>query len=277
MKLEKASKGYKQTTGKKCDEAMLAMTLYAMADDETTEKMDKDEKVDVENYKSMRDWFGTQWEKRAGRTMAKGHQTTSNRMNIGAVIPPEQPAQDSPPASAASAAPQLDPWAGSDPWSMAECQPCEGQDPWALDAFGKINGKGAKGGPRPPLACWTCIGLGHPASLCASAPGFGEAKKGPQCNVCRGYGHMGKDCASEGGGKFVAREKGKGKGKGGKGSYEGKGFSALDEYWPAAPVDAGSCQQHSGAFAVGVRERHAPVVARGRTAVAEPSPRTARR
>ena len=68
---------------------MLARTLYAMADDETTEKMNKYEKVEVENYKSIRDWCGTQWEKRAGRTMAKVHQTTSNRMNIGAAIPPE--------------------------------------------------------------------------------------------------------------------------------------------------------------------------------------------
>ena len=56
--------------------------------------------------------------------------------------------------------------------------------------------------------------------------------------MCRGYGHMGKDCASEGGGKRFQRETGKGKAKGagGKGTYngKGKGFSALDEYWPAA-------------------------------------------
>ena len=114
----------------------------------------------------MRDWFGTQWEKRAGRTMAKGHHTTSTRMNIGAVVPPEHAAQDTPLASAASAAPQVDSCAGSDPWSMAECQPCEGQaDMWGLDAFGKARGKGAKGGPKPPLACWMCFGLGHPRAF----------------------------------------------------------------------------------------------------------------
>ena len=118
LTLEKASKAYKQTTGQKFDVAMPARALYAMTDNETTEKMDKDEKVNVEDYKSMRDWFGTPWEKRVGRTMAKGQQTTSTRMNIGAIIPSEHAAQDFPPASAA---PQVDPWVGSHPWSMAEC------------------------------------------------------------------------------------------------------------------------------------------------------------
>ena len=45
--------------------------------------------------------------------------------------------------------PQVDPWAGSNPWSMAECQPCEGQaDMWGFDAFGQAKGKGAKGDPN---------------------------------------------------------------------------------------------------------------------------------
>ena len=60
---------------------MLARTLYAMTDDDTTEKMDKDETVDVEKYLTMKDWCGTPREKRAGRTMVKGHQSKSTRMN----------------------------------------------------------------------------------------------------------------------------------------------------------------------------------------------------
>ena len=223
---------------------MLARTLYAIADDETTEKIDKEEKLSVESpeaYQAMKDWFGTQWEKRAGRTLVRGHQK-SNKMNIGAMEIAAQPNAAQPSAAVSAAASLADPWSGSDPWSTGECVPCteqvngSGESVESLDAFGKAKGKGKS---KPPLPCWTCLGIGHLASLCASSPGSGEAKRGPQCNTCRGFGHMGKDCTSEGGGKHVKKKKARERPKEeeGKGSYKGKGkgFSALDEYRPAVP------------------------------------------
>ena len=120
------------------------------------------------------------------KVLVRGHQK-SNKMNTGAMETAAQPSAAQPSAAASAAAMLVDPWSGSDPWSTGECVPCTDQvNGWgesmeSLDAFGKAKGKGKS---KPPLACWTCLGIGHPASLCASPPGSGEAKRGPQCNVC---------------------------------------------------------------------------------------------
>ena len=132
----------------------------------------------------MKDWFGTQWEKRAGRTLLRGHQK-SNKTNIGAIGQNSQEPTAQPSAAATAAAILADPCSGSDPWSAVECLPCAEQaDGWgegmgSLDAFGKGTGL-SKGTAKLLLACWTCLGIGHPASLCASAPGSGEAKRSTQ-------------------------------------------------------------------------------------------------
>ena len=181
VQLDKAAKAHKQVTGKQCDQVVLARTLYAMADDKTTEHIDKEERVNVEDpgsYATMKDWFGTQWEKGAGRTLVRGHRH-SNKINIGAIGQNSQESAAQPSAAATAAAILADPWSGSDPWSAGECLPCTeqadgcGVSLGALDAFGKAKGKGKT---KPPLACRTCLGIGYPASLCALAPGSGETE-----------------------------------------------------------------------------------------------------
>ena len=49
LQLDKADKAYKQAKGKQCDQVMLTRTLYAVAEDETTENIDKEETINVED------------------------------------------------------------------------------------------------------------------------------------------------------------------------------------------------------------------------------------
>ena len=62
------------------------------------------------------------------------------------------------------------------------------------------------------MACYNCLGLGHPERLCASPFKAGEQKLGPKCKTCGGFGHDTPTCASKGGGKY-SPPPGKGKGK----------------------------------------------------------------
>ena len=62
------------------------------------------------------------------------------------------------------------------------------------------------------MACFNCLGLGHPERLCASPYKAGEQKLGNKCKTCGGYGHDTPMCASVGGGKY-SPPLGKGKGK----------------------------------------------------------------
>ena len=146
---------------------------------------------------------------------------------ISAPSAPSSPAQPAPePASTVPESPDVDP---QDPWG---CQPCapEAQAPehWHLDPFGQKGGGGKKGA-RPPMACYNCLGLGHPSKLCPSPYGAGEQKSMPKCRNCDGFGHDTPACTSRGGAKYnpppdFSKGKGKGKDKGkGTGSHWGKG------------------------------------------------------
>ena len=59
---------------------MLARTLYAFCSDDTTDNLDMDDGVDVENYHTMKEWMGLQWEKMAGRNQVKSYQKPSTKM-----------------------------------------------------------------------------------------------------------------------------------------------------------------------------------------------------
>ena len=48
LQIDKAAKEFKRATGKRCDQVMLARTLYATTGDETSGKIDKEEKLNVE-------------------------------------------------------------------------------------------------------------------------------------------------------------------------------------------------------------------------------------
>ena len=170
----------------------------------------------------------------AGKVLLKD----SDRMVYGADMPfpsaSPTPAQQAPePAAAASAEqPGVDPWASQDPWN---CQPCvpeaqTSENQWHLDPFGQGKGKGE----RPPMACYNCLGLGHPKALCTSPFGAGEQKSTPKCKNCGGFGHdTPTTCTSRGGAKYTpppAFGKGKGKGKDGKG-WQDKGKGTGGSQW----------------------------------------------
>ena len=122
----------------------------------------------------------------AGKTLPRD----SDKMVYGVDMPapsatltPAQPAPE-PAAAASPTPPGIDPWASEDPWL---CPPCTSEaqtadNQWHLDPFGQ--GKGGKKGERPPMACYNCLGLGHPKALCASAYGAGEQKLMPKCRNC---------------------------------------------------------------------------------------------
>ena len=158
----------------------------------------------------------------------------------------QEPSQPPSLSAAEAQGPPVDPWAGAspDPWAAAappgqqqqQQAPSQQQqqqqqaeaDAWTLDAFGKGKDKGA--GPQGPLACWNCLGEGHPSFLCPAAKGAGKAGSGPTCGNCRGKGHDATACTSKGGGKHTPKggKGGGGKpnffgGKGGKGGGKGKG------------------------------------------------------
>ena len=158
-------------------------------------------------------------------------------------IPPSTAAAPAPALAETPPAPVHDPWTDAqDPWSCQPCAPEAQPEQWHLDPFGKGKGKN-KGKDRGPMACFNCLGLGHPERLCASPWKAGEQKLGNKCKTCGGYGHDTPMCASLGGGKYsppAGKGKGKdsppGKGKGqsqwGKGQWgKGKGkVSAFDDY-----------------------------------------------
>ena len=203
LEIEKAARNYKSLIGEPVDEKLLGRVLYAITDDDTTEKIDKDDsgvpdKNDEEFYSKFKDWLGEKWEKQAGRTVVKSHQKPkSSNMQVGALAPD------------AAAKPEVDvaapdPWSFGDPW-YGGCTPCND-----LDAFGK----GGKGKPTGPMSCWNCDGTGHPARLCPSPPNV--AKTGPKCSVCGGYGHTAAQCTSQGGGQYTPPVKGGKTGSAGK-------------------------------------------------------------
>ena len=220
--LEKLSREYKATVGEPVKNELLASTLYAFADDETTNTIDKDESMDKEHedfYVKFKEWLAEKHEKLAGRSAVRSHQRAprSSAMQVGALASGEDPGVHAgspvpPVASATAPGEGADPWQGEDPWT---CRPCTG-DGWSggdLDAFGKGKGKGKKG----PMICYNCEGENHPARLCPSPPNC--PRTGSKCTVCGGYNHAPKDCTSPGGGKHVPQDRGKDP-KGGK--YGGK-------------------------------------------------------
>ena len=91
LEIDKAAKNYKAQTGEKVDQHLLARVLYAVAEDDTTDKIDKDDsgvpdKDASEFYEKFREWLGEKWEKQAGRTMVRKHQRSGgNNMDVGAV------------------------------------------------------------------------------------------------------------------------------------------------------------------------------------------------
>ena len=109
-----------------------------------------------------------------------------------------------PPGLGEPAATAFDPWSDSQyPWACPPCTPEAQEGLWLVDAFGK--GKGKAKGERGPMACYNCLGLGHPERLCASKYGAGKAQTGPKCKTCGGFGHDTPTCTSKGGAKVKAR------------------------------------------------------------------------
>ena len=68
LKFEKARKTLRQTTGEVCPTDLLSQVLFAFADDETTDKMDKEEECKFGDYEPMREWMSRRWENQAART-----------------------------------------------------------------------------------------------------------------------------------------------------------------------------------------------------------------
>ena len=149
-----------------------------------------------------------------------------------------------------------DPWLDSDPWACQPCEPTAQEGQWHLDPFGKGKGKDKGKGERGPMACYNCLGLGHPVRVCLSEYGAGLNKSGHKCKTCGGYGHDTPTCTSQGGAMYSAppppKGKGKGKvkfGKGRGGSQWSKGawvkckckVSAFDhQHWPQPPGPRGT-------------------------------------
>jgi hypothetical protein len=138
----------------------------------------------------------------AGKTLPKDTDKMVYGVDMSApsaTLAPTQPGPE-PAAAASPTPPGIDPWASDDPWLCPPCPPeaqsADGQ--WHLGPFGK----GGKKGERPPMACYNCLGLGHPKALCASAYGAGEQKLMPKCKNCGGHGHDTPACTSRGGGKY---------------------------------------------------------------------------
>ena len=111
LKLRKARKKYEQTTGKVCPTDLLSEVLNAFADDETTDKMDKED--------------ACKWEKQPGRTTVNSHER-SNKMGIGAF---QAPSASEAPATSPTTADNGDPTVQWDPWA---CGPCSGEQ-WPAD------------------------------------------------------------------------------------------------------------------------------------------------
>ena len=80
-----------------------------------------------------------------------------------------------------------DPWLDSDPWACQPCEPSVQEGLWHLDGNGKGKGKDKGKGERGPMACYNCLGLGHPVRVCPSEYGAGVSKSGQKCKTCGGF------------------------------------------------------------------------------------------
>ena len=110
------------------------------------------------------------------------------------------------------------------------------------------------------MACYNCLGPGHPSKLCPSLYGAGVQKSTPKCNACGGFGHDTPACTLRpkytpppafGKGKGKGKDKGKGTGGSqlGKGAWrKGKGnVSAFDDaQWQWAQASAQDAQWPPG-------------------------------
>ena len=216
-------------------EAIFEEVLGAAMDEDTVGRME-DAGKSIKDYTECKMFCENRFMRMQSRIAGKTLPKYSDKMVYGVDMsapsagpPPAQPAPE--PAAAAGPEPPgvgVDPWATQDPWGCHPCAPDAqaAENQWHLDHFGQKGGEGKKG-ERPPMACYNCLGLGHPKVLCPSPCGAGEQKATPKCKNCSGFGHDTPTCTSRGGAKYTpppAFGKGKGKGKDSKGWQDrGKG------------------------------------------------------
>ena len=269
-------------TGEALEVSVLAHILKSAMDEDTMGRLedaknDDGSAVDVTDYEKVKVWIENRFVKIQSRHASKAPIKDSDKMVYG-VGPAERPEVGNAPCpggcggcathhvpagfSEVVAAPP-DPWAGGgyDPWAAGAQSSTSYQNSHNfenpggsypggdLDAFNKGKGKGKDGGPKPPMACYNCLGLGHPERLCPSQKGAGAAKGPTRCDCCKGYAHSAGQCTSKGGGKYSAptpKGGGKGKGQWGKGGGKGKGghkgISEIDYWWPGASAAVAESQ-----------------------------------
>ena len=142
-------------------------------------------KIEIRDYEAVKLYVEQRHAKLTSRAAGKAIPKDSDKMVYG--VEEAQPTAAAPvpavcgggcggctihpaPVSAASEAPPApvyDPWTRDpDPWACQPCSPEAQEGQWHLDPFGK--GKGKKGKERGPMACYNCLGLGHPERLCSS-------------------------------------------------------------------------------------------------------------
>ena len=173
------------------DTIVLSEILGAAIGDDTLRRLE-DANTSIRDYEKVRLYVKNRHTKitscAAGKAIPKDSDKTV--YGVDAAHSPSQPPPSAcpggcggctvhtlPPGLADAPAAGFDPSADSqDPWTYPPCAPASLQEwQWHLDLFGKGKNKGE---PRPPMACYSCLGLGHPARMCPSPYGAGQSKAG---------------------------------------------------------------------------------------------------
>ena len=90
--IEKAAKHYRATTGEPICKQLLSRVLYATADFDTTNEIDKDptmvKKEHEHFYEHFKNWIIEKYEKLLGQSTVRSFQRQkNNNMQVGAVMP----------------------------------------------------------------------------------------------------------------------------------------------------------------------------------------------
>ena len=154
-------------TGTNLDPTILGEVFGAAMYEDTVGRIE-DSGKSIKDYDACKNFCDNRFMLMQSRIAGKTLPKDSDKMVYGVDIsapsqaPPAQPAPE--PAAAVSEAPGVDPWESQDPWGCQPCAPEAQEGNWHLDLFGQ-NGGGGKKGARPPMACYNCLGLGHPSKL----------------------------------------------------------------------------------------------------------------
>jgi hypothetical protein len=166
--LEQKRREFQAETGDPLAPDVLGEILGAAIDEDTMSRIEDAGQINIRDYEKFKLYVEHRYTKLASRAAGKAIPKDSDKMVYGVDdIPPSTPAAPAPALAETPPAPVHDSWTDAqDPWSCQPCAPEAQPEQWHLDPFGKGKGKN-KGKDRGPMACFNCLGLGHPERLCA--------------------------------------------------------------------------------------------------------------